>query len=53
MMTSVVEMLAAKKKPATAAPITVLPMLQREHDGSCGEGCGCGESADEGGCCGG
>ncbi len=52
-MSSVIETLASKKKPlAVPAPATtILPVLQKEHEGECGEGCGCGES--EGGCCGG
>ena len=52
-MSSVIEMLANKKKPAVA-PVPaaeVLPMLHKEHEGECGESCGCGEN--EGGCCGG
>ncbi len=54
-MSTLMGMLAAKKKPAaTPAPeetLTVLPMLSKEHEGACGEGCGCG--GEEGGCCGG
>lgn len=50
-MASVIEMLASKKKPAPPQEAVILPMLQREHEGACGDGCGCGES--EGGCCGG
>ncbi len=51
-MSSVIETLASKKK-AVAAPLTVLlPMVQKEHEGECGDGCGCG-AGDEGGCCGG
>ncbi len=44
--------LARKKEPAT---VTILPVLQKEHEHGatcdCGEA-GCGDSAD-GGCCGG
>ncbi len=50
-MSSVVETLAAKKKSQVAPATVLLPVLQKEHEGDCGEGCGCGES--EGGCCGG
>jgi hypothetical protein len=50
-MSSVIETLASKKKPEAVATTVVLPVLQKEHEGACGEGCGCGES--EGGCCGG
>jgi len=51
---SLMEILAKTKKPApppteTAVP---LPMAHKEHEGSCGPGCACGESS-EGGCCGG
>lgn len=51
---TLIEMLAAKKKGAVTPPETavVLPMIPREHEGNCGESCGCGRS-DEGGCCGG
>ncbi|HLE55031.1 MAG TPA: hypothetical protein VI999_07325 [Thermoplasmata archaeon] len=50
-MSSVIEMLASKKKAAPPPETVVLPMLQKEHSGDCGDGCGCGGS--EGGCCGG
>ncbi len=50
-MSSVIETLANKKKPQAAPTTVVLPVLQKEHEGECGAGCGCGES--EGGCCGG
>ncbi len=53
-MSSVIETLASKKKLQTVPAVaTILPVLQKEHEGECGEGCTCGEDADEGGCCGG
>lgn len=52
-MTSVIEMLAAKKKPATEPALTVLPVLHKEHEGACGDECDCGAGGGEGGCCGG
>ncbi|HEY7589132.1 MAG TPA: hypothetical protein VIB49_10370 [Thermoplasmata archaeon] len=49
-MSSVIEMLANKKRPAAMPPeVTLLPVLAKEHEGGCGEGCGCGDEA--GGCC--
>ncbi len=44
----------AKKKEASPKPaeIVVLPMLSKEHEGQCGDGCGCGGD-DGSGCCGG
>ncbi len=51
-MSSVIETLASKKKPQAAPSPTILPVVPKEHEGECGEGCGCGESS-EGGCCGG
>ncbi len=51
-MNSVIETLASKKKPQTAPLTVVLPVVQKEHEGACGDGCGCG-AGDEGGCCGG
>jgi hypothetical protein len=53
-MGSLIEMLANKKKSAAPTPesAVVLPILRREHEGSCGDGCACGES-EEKGCCGG
>ncbi len=50
-MAYVIETLASKKKTQVTPATVVLPMLQKEHEGECGDGCGCGES--EGGCCGG
>ncbi|MEK6988427.1 MAG: hypothetical protein AABX97_10155 [Candidatus Thermoplasmatota archaeon] len=50
-MSSVIEMLGSKKKPAPPQETVVLPMLRKEHGGECGDSCGCGGS--EGGCCGG
>ncbi len=52
-MSSVIETLASKKKPQATPTTVVLPVLQKEHEGACGDGCGCGEAGDEGGCCGG
>lgn len=52
-MSSVVETIASKKKAQPAPTTLVLPMLQKEHEGTCGDGCGCGEAGGEGGCCGG
>ena len=55
-MGTLIELLANKKKPANhASPATetapvALPMLSKEHEGACGDGCGCGDGA-EGGCC--
>ncbi len=51
-MSSVIETLASKKKPQAPPATVVLPVRQKEHEGSCGDGCGCGEASD-GGCCGG
>ncbi len=50
-MGSVIEMLASKKKAPPPQETVILPMLRKEHEGACGDGCGCGEN--EGGCCGG
>lgn len=50
-MASVIEMLAIKKKPAAPEAATALPMLQKEHEGACGDNCGCGTEGDEGSCC--
>ena len=52
-MGSVIETLANKKKPQAAPSTMVLPVLQKEHEGECGDGCACGEGESEGGCCGG
>jgi len=54
-MGSLIEMLATKKKAPLAAPesTVILPVLQKEHEGSCGESCGCADGGEEGGCCGG
>ena len=50
------ERLARKKAAATPPPaqLTILPLMkkEREHEGQCGDGCGCGAEED-GGCCGG
>jgi len=53
-MSSLIEMLASKKK-APAAPaetLTLLPVMHKEHEGTCGPNCDCGRE-EEGGCCGG
>jgi hypothetical protein len=52
-MGSLIEMLANKKKgPAPPTETAVaLPVLHKEHEGSCGPNCAC-ASGDEGGCCG-
>lgn len=54
-MGTLIELLATKKKaaplPATA-PAMLLPVLEKEHEGECGDGCACGESEGSG-CCGG
>lgn len=52
-MSSVVETLAKQKKAQPVAGTVLLPVLEKEHEGACGDGCGCGASGDEGGCCGG
>lgn len=53
-MGSLIEMLASKKKVPAQAPenTVILPVLRKEHEGSCGENCGC-SGEEEGGCCGG
>ena len=53
-MGSLIEMLVSKKKAAAPLPesAVILPVVQKEHGGSCGEGCGC-AGGEEGGCCGG
>ncbi len=51
-MSSVIETLASKKKPVVAPATVILPVVQKDHEGACGDGCGCGDEAD-GGCCGG
>ncbi len=50
-MGSLIEMLATKKKAPLAAPesTVILPVLHREHEGSCGESCGCADGGEEGG----
>ena len=52
-MTSVIQMLASKKKPAAEPLLTVLPMVKKEHEGACGDGCACQTEGSDGGCCGG
>ena len=53
-MGSLIELLANKKK--AAAPVTgdavLLPVLHKEHEGSCGPNCNCSENEGSG-CCGG
>ncbi len=53
-MGSLIEMLANKKKApaATLESTMILPVLQKKHEGACGESCGC-AGDEEGGCCGG
>ncbi len=53
-MGSLIEMLAGKKKaPAPPAEaLMVLPVVHKEHEGTCGPSCDCGRQ-EEGGCCGG
>ena len=48
------ERIAKKKAAAPPAELTVLPIAKKEgaHQGSCGDGCGCG-GEESGGCCGG
>ena len=55
-METMMERLARKKSAAPPQELTVLPILkkEREHEGSCGDGCGCGsEGGEDSGCCGG
>ena len=52
-MPSVIETLPHKKKGQTLPMTTILPVLQKEHEGACGAGCGCDAEGDAGGCCGG
>ncbi|MGQ0797612.1 MAG: hypothetical protein ACT4OI_07110 [Methanobacteriota archaeon] len=56
-MGTLIELLANRTKPAPPttpaaepAPV-VLPMLSKAHEGGCGDGCGCADGADGGGCC--
>ncbi len=51
-MSSVIETLASKKKPQAAPLSVILPMVQKEHEGECGDGCACGAEGEDG-CCGG
>jgi hypothetical protein len=51
-MGSLIELLANKKKggaPATE-DVVLLPVLHKEHEGTCGPNCSCSKS-EEGGCC--
>ena len=48
-METLIERLARKAGPPVRE-LTVLPVVRKEHEGSCGDGCGC--AGDEGGCCG-
>jgi len=54
-MGSLIEMLASKKKApsAPAESLVILPVVHKEHEGSCGPNCSCGAGEEEGGCCGG
>ncbi|HEY5538908.1 MAG TPA: hypothetical protein VIL58_05140 [Thermoplasmata archaeon] len=52
-MGSLIEMLASKKK-AAAPPmenVVILPVMRKEHEGSCGPNCAC-SGEEESGCCG-
>lgn len=53
-MGSLIELLANKKKAAapTSESVVVLPVMHKEHEGSCGPNCDCGRN-EESGCCGG
>ena len=54
-METMMERLARKKSAAPPQELTVLPILKKEHEheGSCGDGCGCGsEGGEDSGCCG-
>lgn len=52
-MGSLIEMLANKKKaPPPPEGTVLLPVMHKEHEGSCGPNCDCGNES-EGGCCGG
>ncbi len=53
-MGSLIELLANKKKAAepVSESAMLLPVLQKEHEGSCGPNCACSKN-EEGGCCGG
>jgi hypothetical protein len=52
-MGSLIEMLANKKKGAAPPTETamILPVMQKEHEGSCGPNCACSQEG-ESGCCG-
>ncbi len=52
-MSSVIETLAGKKRPQPAPATMILPVVQKEHEGECGEDCGCGGADGQDGCCGG
>jgi hypothetical protein len=52
-MGSLIEMLASKRKapaPPTETAV-ILPVVHKEHEGSCGPNCAC-SSEEQGGCCG-
>lgn len=52
-MSSLIEMLATKKKTATPPEgLVILPVAAKEHGGSCGPNCAC-AGEEESGCCGG
>jgi hypothetical protein len=53
-MGSLIELLASKKKVAAPVPenTVILPVMHKEHEGTCGPNCAC-ASEDEGSCCGG
>ncbi|HKZ89607.1 MAG TPA: hypothetical protein VJ300_05030 [Thermoplasmata archaeon] len=50
-MGTLIEMLASKNKPASVEPgVVPLPMAPKEHEGACGDACGCADG-EQGGCC--
>ena len=53
-MGTLIELLANKKKAAEPVSESAvhLPVLHKEHEGSCGPNCNCSKT-EEGGCCGG
>ena len=54
-MGTLIELIANQKRKVAPPPTetaVALPMLGKEHDGACGDGCGCAEG-EGGGCCGG
>ena len=52
-METLIERLAKNKETSSLIPdLTILPVLKKEHEGSCGGACGCSDG-DGDGCCGG